>query len=156
MTSSSPITLGSDTDTSNFLQSAELYNNGTGTTVSSAAALGGVNLSTTLNNANLSTPISDGGSGDGEFTINGVAINYDASTDTVTDVLQRINDSAAGVTATYDSLNNTFQLSNKTTGDVGISLQDVTGNFLAATGLSSGTLQAGKQSCSTASTAEEH
>src|SRR6202044_3611230 len=31
----------------------------------------------------------------------------------------------------------------KTTGDVGISMQDVTGNFLAATGLSSGTLQHG-------------
>jgi len=140
--SSSPITLGSDTDTSNFLQAAELYNNG-GDTVTSAAPLGGVNLSDTLNNANLSTTISDGGAGAGQFLINGVPINFDASTDTVTDVLQRINDSAAGVTATYDSLNNRFDLTDTTPGDVGISLQDVTGNFLAATGLSGGTLQAG-------------
>jgi flagellar hook-associated protein 2 len=139
---SSPITLGSDTDTSNFLQSAELYNNSTGA-ITSTSALGGVNLSNTLNQANLSTSISDGGSGAGEFKINGVAINFDASTDSVTDVLQKINDSNAGVTATYDSLNDSFELADTTPGNVGISLQDVTGNFLAATGLSSGTLQAG-------------
>lgn len=72
-------------------------------------------------------------------------INYDASSDSVTDVLQRINNSAAGVTATYDPLNNRFELTDKTAGNVGISLQDVAGhgNFLAATGLSTGTLKAG-------------
>jgi flagellar hook-associated protein 2 len=143
-TSTTPIVLGSDTDTSNFLQAAELYNNGT-STVSSSAALGGVNLSSNLDDANLSLPISDGGSGDGEFLINWVTINYDASTDSVADVLQRINDSGAGVTATYDSLNNRFDLTDTTAGNVGITLQDVAGhgNFLAATGLSSGTLKAG-------------
>ncbi len=144
LSSSSAITLGSDTDTSNFLQSAELYNNGAAT-VTSAAALGGVNLSNNLDEANLSIPLNDGGSGDGEFLINGVQINYDASSDSVTDVLQRINNSAAGVTATYDPLNNRFELTDKTAGNVGISLQDVAGhgNFLAATGLSTGTLKAG-------------
>lgn len=136
-----PITLGSDTDTSNFLQSAELYNNGTDT-ITSTAPLGGVNLSDTLSNANLSTAINTGVSGQGEFTINGVPITY-SSSDTVTGVLQAINSSAAGVTATYDSLNNRFELTDTDAGDVGISMQDVTGNFLAATGLSSGTLQAG-------------
>ena len=35
-------------------------------------------------------------------------------------------------------------LTNNTTGDVGISAQDVTGNFLAATGLAGGTLQSGQ------------
>ena len=142
LSSNSAITLGSDTDTSNFLQSAELYNNGT-RAVTSAAALGGVNLSNTLANANLSSTISDGGAGAGSFLINGVSISFNASNDTVTDVLQRINNSAAGVTATYDSLNNRFELTDTTPGNVGISLQDVTGNFLSATGLSSGTLQAG-------------
>ena len=142
LASSSPIVLGSATDTSNFLQAAELYNNGTGT-ITSTSALGGINLNSTLSSANLATAISDGGSGNGEFLINGVQINYNASTDTINDVLQRINDSSAGVTATYDGVNNSFKLTNKTTGDVGISMQDVTGNFLAATGLSSGTLQRG-------------
>jgi flagellar hook-associated protein 2 len=142
LSSSSPITLGSDTDTSNFLQAAELYNNG-GNAITSTAPLGGINLGSTLDNANTATTISDGGSGDGEFLINGVPIDYDSSTDTIADVLQAINSSAAGVTATYDSVNNRFELTDTSPGDVGISLQDVTGNFLAATGLSTGTLQAG-------------
>ena len=59
-------------------------------------------------------------------------------------MLDRINNSAAGVTAAYDPVNDRFTLTNKTTGDTGISLQDVTGNFLAATGLSGGTLQHGQ------------
>ena len=133
LNSTSPIVLGSATDSSNFLQAAQLYNNGTGI-VTSASALGGVNLNNTLGNANLATTITDGGSGTGQFLINGVKISYNAGTDNVNDVLQRINDSAAGVTATYDSVNDRFQLTNKTTGDVGI---------LAATGLSGGTLQRG-------------
>lgn len=142
LSSSSPIVLGNATDTSNFLQSSKLYNNGTGT-VTSTSALGGVNLINPLGSSNLATIVSDGGSGNGEFIINGVQINFNASTDAVNDVLQRINDSAAGVTATYDGVNDRFELTNKTTGDVGISMQDVTGNFLAATGLSGGTLQRG-------------
>jgi flagellar hook-associated protein 2 len=142
LASTNPIVLGSATDTSNFLQAAELYNNGTGA-VTSTSALGGINLNSTLNSANLATPISDGGAGAGEFLINGVQINFNASTSTLNDVLQEINDSSAGVTATYDGANNSFELTNNTTGDVGISMQDVTGNFLAATGLSSGTLQRG-------------
>jgi flagellar hook-associated protein 2 len=142
LTSSSPIVLGNANDTSNFLQVAQLYNNG-GDKVTSASALGGINLDNPLASSNLALPINDGGSGNGQFLINGAAIDYNASTDTINTVLQKINDSAAGVTATYDAVNNQFQLTNKTTGDVGISLQDVSGNFLKATGLSGGALQRG-------------
>ena len=112
-------------------------------TVTSASAVGGINLDKLLSSSNLATPINDGGGGNGEFLINGVAIDFNASTDTINSVLQAINDSAAGVTATFDASNNQFQLTNTTTGNVGISLQDVTGNFLAATGLSGGSLQPG-------------
>jgi flagellar hook-associated protein 2 len=142
LNSSKPIVLGSATDTSNFLQSAELYNNGMGI-ITSTSALGGINLNSTLNSANLATAITDGGGGNGEFLINGVQINFDASTSTINEVLQEINNSSAGVTATFDGANNSFELTNNTPGDVGISLQDVNGNFLAATGLSTGNLQAG-------------
>jgi flagellar hook-associated protein 2 len=138
----SPVVLGSAADTSNFLQVAQLYNNGTDS-VTSTSALGHVQLGGTMSDADLSTPITDGGNGQGEFTINGVAINYDASTESIANVLSSINNSAAGVTANYNSINNSFTLTNNTTGDVGISMQDVTGNFLQATGLSSGTLQSG-------------
>jgi flagellar hook-associated protein 2 len=142
LSSSAPITLGSSADTSNFLQASQLYGNGMAA-VTSLGALAGINLNNAADEANLSTAISDGGNGDGAFEINGVTINFDASTDSVNDILQAINNSAAGVTATYDGANNRFVLTNNSTGSVGMTMEDVTGNFLAATGLSSGTLQAG-------------
>lgn len=143
LSSSSEIVLGTATDSSNFLQDAGLFANGTGT-VTSNAALGRAQLGSSMSNSHLATAIIDGGSGAGAFTINGVTINFNASTDSIQNVLDRINNSSAGVTASYDSLNNRFVLTNKATGDVGISMQDVTGNFLAASGLSAGTLQHGK------------
>jgi flagellar hook-associated protein 2 len=139
----SKITLGSSADTSNFLQVAQLYNNGTGS-IASSSALGHVQTTVTMTDSGLTTAVTDGGSGAGAFTINGVTINYDASSDSIQNVIDDINNSAAGVTADYDANNNSFTLTNNTTGDVGISMQDVTGNFLQATGLSGGTLQSGQ------------
>jgi flagellar hook-associated protein 2 len=151
LSSSSSIVLGNINDTSNFLQAAQLYNSnekddvatGGGYSITSASALGGINLDNALSASNLATAITGDSTGAGTFDINGVAINYNTSTDTINSVLQAINDSAAGVTATFDASNNQFQLTNTTTGDVGISLRDVTGNFLAATGLLGGSLQQG-------------
>jgi len=143
LNSANPIVLGSATDTSNFLQLAQLSNNGTGT-ITSATKLGAVDLSGAADQSNLATALTDGGSGNGAFTINGVTINFNASSDSISDILNRINQSGAGVTASYDPTNNRFTLTDQTTGNVGISVQDVTGNFLAATGLASGTLQAGQ------------
>jgi flagellar hook-associated protein 2 len=142
LTSSSEIILGSATDSSNFLQTARLTNNGTGS-ISSSLSLGSVRLTDTLNATDFSTPISDGGSGAGEFKINGVSISFNASTDSVANVISRINASSAGVTASYDTVNDRFVLASKATGDMGIALEDVTGNFLGATGLSAGTLSRG-------------
>ena len=136
------IVLGSATDSSNFLRIAKLENNGTNT-IASAVALGTIKQTATLNEGNFTTAISDGGSGNGQFKINGVAIAFNASTDTTADVIARINNSTAGVVAAYDAVNDRFQLTNKSTGDVGIALEDVTGNFLAGTGLSSGSLSRG-------------
>jgi flagellar hook-associated protein 2 len=142
LSSTNPIVLGSATDSSNFLQVARLNNNSTGT-VTSASQLGVIKQSAALSAANLATAITDGGSGTGEFRVNGVSITF-ANTDTIATVLKRINDSSAGVTASYDTVNDRFVLANKTTGDVGIALEDVSGNFLAATGLSGGTLTRGQ------------
>jgi flagellar hook-associated protein 2 len=143
LTSSSEIVLGSATDTSNFLQAAKLSNNGTGA-ITSAATLGAVKTTGALNQANFATPLTTDASGAGSFTINGVTISFNATNDSLSDVIGRINDSGAGVTATYDSTNNRFNLTNKDTGDVGIFVQDVTGNFLAAAGLTTATLAHGK------------
>ncbi|MBE0539868.1 MAG: flagellar filament capping protein FliD [Verrucomicrobia bacterium] len=142
LSSAGPIVLGSATDSSNFLQVAHLHNNGTGT-ISSAAELGVIRQSASLTTANFATAISDGGAGAGEFRINGVTITF-AETDSVAAVLKRINDSTAGVAANYDAVSDRFVLTNKTTGDMGIALEDVTGNFLAAAGLTGGTLERGQ------------
>ncbi len=143
LTGSGPIILGSSVDSSNFLQALRLNNNGT-STVTSGASLGGVRYSGSLDAANLVTPISDGGGGLGEFRINGVSIMYNAATDSVANVLQRINNSSAGVTAGYDSASERFVLTNRITGDLGLALEDVTGNFLAASGLGGGSLTRGE------------
>ncbi len=142
LSSAGAIVLGSATDTSNFLQVAKLNNNGTGT-ITSTSALGSAQLTGTLANANLGTAPSDGGSGAGEFKINGVSISFSTTADSLSNVIDRINNSAAGVTASYDTLNDRMVLTSNVTGDMGIALEDVTGNFLAATGLSGGTLQRG-------------
>lgn len=142
LSSASTIVLGSATDTSNFLQLAKLSNNGTGS-VSSRSSLGVAQLSASLAEANLATAITGDANGAGEFKINGVSITYNTNTDTLQSILTRINNSTAGVYASYDRENDRFVLTNKVTGDIGIALEDVTGNFLAATGLSGGTLQRG-------------
>jgi flagellar hook-associated protein 2 len=143
LTSSTPIVLGSATDTSNFLQVAQLYNNGTNS-ITSASGLGSVLLNTGLAGANLKTAVSGDSNGQGQFTINGVSISYNTSSDTLRDVINRINNSAAGVSASYNAQTDGFVLTNKTTGDMGIAAQDVTGNFLTATGLATGTLARGQ------------
>jgi flagellar hook-associated protein 2 len=143
LSSASEIVLGAGTDTSNFLTVAKLSNNGTGD-VESGAALGGIKRARTLATANFATTISDGGSGTGEFKINGVSINFSTTGDSVQNVIDRINNSQAGVTASYDTVNDRFVLTSQTTGDQGIALEDVTGNFLAATGLTTGALEHGK------------
>jgi len=131
--SSGEVLLGSTVDTSNFLSAMKLANNG-GATVTSGGKLGTVKLyAASLANSGLASAVS----GTGTFSINGVAISYDASTDRMGDVLSRINTSAAGVTATYDSNNDRFSLTNTTTGDTGMSITDTSG-LLGALGLTTG------------------
>ena len=140
LTSASNITLGGAGDTSNFLQAARLNNaQGGSSTIVSSTGIGGVNLAGTVGSTNFSTPLTQTS---GSFNINGVSISYSA-TDSIAQVVQRISDSAAGVIASYDSVNDQFSLTNKATGDLGISMEDVAGNFLAATKISTGTTTAG-------------
>lgn len=142
LSSASEIVLGTATDTSNFLTVAKLSNNGTGA-VESGTSLGGIKRAKVLAEANFTTPVTTGSTATGEFKINNVSITF-TSTDTVQSVIDRINNSSAAVTASYDQVNDRFLLSSKTTGDQGIALEDVSGNFLAATGLSTGALERGK------------
>lgn len=126
------VLLGSANDTTNFLSALKLANNGTGTTTSSAT-LGRLETTSTLATCGLATAVS----GTGSFVLNGTTINYNAATDTLGALMSRINSSAAGVTASYDSSTDRVTLTNNSTGDTGMSMTDTSG-LLAALGLTTG------------------
>jgi len=75
--------------------------------------------------------------------INGESISYNSSSDTIQTILNRINDSKAGVTATFDLASNKFVLTSKQTGSIGVSVSNDSGGLAAAMGLLSGTLSSG-------------
>jgi flagellar hook-associated protein 2 len=113
-------------------------------TITSASALGTLQLGNMISSADLKTALSgQDGSGNGSFTINGVAINYNIGTDSLGTVLSRINNSTAGVTASYDANDDRIVLTNNSTGDTGITAADTSGNLLSALGVGTGTLVAG-------------
>ena len=139
LSSSSPILLGASTDTSDFLQQAELFNNGTGS-VTSTAGMGRINPDADLSTAGLrSSPTT------GTFTVNGTSITYNSG-DTLNDLVSKINSSGAGVTAVYDTYEDQIVLSATTQGPQNITVADGTGNIASALRLTSSDsqLQIGK------------
>jgi flagellar hook-associated protein 2 len=131
LNSSATITVGSANDTSNFLSAFQLFNNGT-TQINSAAAVGVVNTGATIANANLRTAVTGvDGAGEGTFAVNGVNFTYNVNTDTVRSVMDRINASTAGVTATYDRLTDRFALRNNSTGDLGVTVTEGANGLMA-------------------------
>ncbi len=136
--SNAKIVLGASNDTSNVLAVLKLANNDSAS-VSSYGTLGTARLGNTIANSGLRTPITAvDGTGAGTFSINGVAINYNVNTDSLNTLIKRINSSGAGVTASYDAINDRMQLANSTTGDLGMTLTEPTGGLLGALGLTSG------------------
>jgi flagellar hook-associated protein 2 len=143
-TANQRISLGAPNDTSNFLQAMRL--SGQGTLVGSNYEVTSANpdlsapkLNVPLNSSGLNAlnPVVDGVTE--TILINGVSIGY-TKNDTVQMVMDRINESTAGVTAIYDISQGKFSLTNKTTGNVGISVQDTAlGTLGAALGLTTGT-----------------
>ncbi len=135
-----PITLGASNDTANFLSALRLANNDTDT-ITSSSALGTLPLTAPLASAGLRAGVAPG---PGAFTVNGVEITYNTSTDSLKTVLARINASDAGVTASYDASVDRVVLTNKNTGDTGIFLNEAPGGLLSALGLNSSTVERGK------------
>ena len=135
------ISLGASNDTSNFLQAMRL-SSGT-SPVASSATLSSPKLSGSIDSANLSGWA--GSSVQDSITINGTSIDYNSATDSLQSLMNKINSSAAGVTATYDVSAGKFLLTNKNTGNVGITVTDGmgAGGLAAAMGLTTGTLTSG-------------
>lgn len=125
LSASSKFTLGASTDTSNFLSVFNLSDapmewDGLNYNVVSTAHVGAVSTSRTL-----SSLASDDGVTftDGTITINGTSISV-SGTDTLEDVIDRINDSDANVIAFCDTNEDKLVVINKTYGTQGISFDD--------------------------------
>jgi len=127
LTSASTILLGSGADTSNFLQQAQLFNNGTGT-VTSSTGVGRLTSTTAFSSGDLrsGTALSSG-----TFSVNGVSVSYSTS-DSLSTVLSNITNSSAGVIATYDSYTDRVILTNKNRGSQNITVSDGTSNIATA------------------------
>ena len=132
LTSGSSISLGSGSDTSNFLTATHILESPAGSTRTSAQGMGAVSATATLSAARLATALAPAA---GTFTINGTTIAYDSTVDSLQNVIDRVNQSAAGVTALYDAYDDTFSITSDTTGSAAIGLADVTGNFLTSMGV---------------------
>jgi flagellar hook-associated protein 2 len=144
----SPLSLGAPNDTSNFLQAMQLSGSGTKTegdpsittddvysVTSSASSLSAPRLNVALKDSGLAG-ISSGVTG--SLEINGESVSYNSDTDTISTILDKINASKAGVSAIFDISQRVFSLTNKTTGNVGISVID-NGPLGGALGLTTGT-----------------
>lgn len=139
--------LGAPSDTSNLLSCLKLFTPASGASAVSNSKLGSLKLASALSSQPLVTPLSYGTTATtGTFSINGVSIDYSSSS-TLSSVLNSINDSAAGVQASFDSGMNRIVLKNKEPGNRGVVLSESSGsNFLTAFGLTSltgGTLSSG-------------
>lgn len=136
------INFGASDDTSNFLDALNVtgatQTGGTVTTVTSTRNLGAIDPNAALSSVNFD----QGGTIDGSFSINGVSITV-ASTDTLGDVIQRINDSDAEVTASYDSSTDEIHVVSDTLGSREIAFQSVSGDFLDMIKLSAADQTAG-------------
>jgi flagellar hook-associated protein 2 len=134
--SSAPIILGSAADTSDFLQQAELFNNG-GTSVTSSVGIGRIDPNADLASAGVRTALTPG-----TFTVNGISITYNSG-ESLNDLISSINSSAAGVTATYDTYDDQMVLSSNTRGPQSITVADGTGNIATALRLTTSDSQLG-------------
>jgi len=138
LSSAGTITLGGGGDTSNFLYALKLYNNNA-STITSASTLGTVGVRDEIAAAGLAAAVTGvDAEGNGTFTINGVEIAYNVNDDSLSAVIARVNASDAGVSMGYDATNDRFTLTNKGTGDLGLTVSEGAGGLLAALGLTTG------------------
>lgn len=110
----------------------KIDNLATFTTINPSNTVGkSISPSATLSTLNIRTPITSG-----FFTINGVQINVNPSTESLNDVINSINSSVAGVTASYSASTDTLVLTGNSNALINIGSPSDTSNFLSATYLS--------------------
>lgn len=134
------VLLGAGDDTSNFLTATHVLETPAGTIRTSTRPMGVTDIAATLDQARLVTALAPTS---GSFTVNGKTITYDSTVDSLANVITRINESDAGVTATYDVFTDKLRITSDSTGSAAVALADVTGNFLTATAVLAATQTAG-------------
>ncbi len=126
------INFGSGDDTSNFLDAiavtgAMQADNGSGSTyATSTRNLGAANPSEDLNTVHFA----GGTVSAGTISINGVSITIDPATDSISDIIARINESDAQVKASYDTTSDTLRFVSETMGSRTIRFTAGTSNFM--------------------------
>ena len=145
----SVINFGATGDVSNFLSvlnvtEATQTTGGSGSTVATSTRnLGAVDATAALNTENFA----GGAVLAGTFSINGVTISVDAvATESINNILAKINDSDAQVTASYDSTTDSIQVVSKTLGSRTVAFSSGTSNFLDVMNLTAATQVAGNDS----------
>ncbi len=140
------INLGGSDDDSNFLSAinatgATQSTSGTGsTTLTGTRNLGAVNPGEALGTVSFA----GGAVNAGNFYVNGVSIVVDPTQDSLSDILARINESDAQVTASYDSTTDSIRVVSKALGSRTVNFTVGTSNFLAVTNLTTATQTAGQ------------
>ena len=132
------VTLGGGGDTSNFLTIAGLLPASGGVQVAGQSR-GNVSQDIPLAQAGLTLPVTSG-----VFTINGTKLAIDAGVDSLNDVIKKINNSGAGVTALYDPVADRLTLAQKldsgtTAARISAGDPSDTSNFLEAVQLTADT-----------------
>ncbi len=137
----SAISLGNANDSSNFLTAANVLAS-PGTTAR-ASTQGMARLSPSQKMADAAFFGGPPAAGAHTFTVNGFSIAYNTATDSLNDVITRINSSSAGVIARYDTASDSIRFDQTKTGSLAISLADdgAGGDFLSKAGLLAPTAQ---------------
>lgn len=142
------INFSASDDDSNFLSALNVVGAsqttgiGGSTEVTSTLNLGAIDTTSIMNTVSFA----GGAVTSGTFSINGIAIAVDVTTDSLSDIIERINDSDAQVTASYDSANDTIRVVADYLGSRTISFSGGTSNFLTVTNLATATQTAGNDS----------
>lgn len=135
------ISFGAASDTSNGLGIfgiSSQSSSGINQTLTGDTNLGVTRTLSTLDTAGLTGLVSNK---TGTMTINGVAITYDTTADSLATIISRINNSSAGVIASVDRTNDKMLLTRKDTGAVAVDITD-TGTLASALKLAPGTTNA--------------
>ncbi len=130
------VQFGSTGDTSNFLKLSKLdtaVEAGSTFTANQFFSTVDTTQDVSTGAAGLNTPVTAGST----FKIG--KATFDTTGKSIAQIMNAINNSAdAGVSAVFNSLSNRMELTSKSTGQVGIQMEDVTGNFLTAMNMVSG------------------